>query len=155
MSDETALRMIHLSGQGNEVSVVVTGRFGAGVPEHHDHLSAQLVVDAGVFRLHAEDVVTRGDLDEWSRCLDALSIGDEATWRDTGRTIVLTVAPDDGGAIVTILDEPGSGAQLVVPVQLADGWVLEQAGHLRAVLDAYPAETVETSPGVWTWARPS
>ena len=95
----------------------VVGRFGPGVPGPHDDLEVEFTARTGPFAMSTTpDILLRYELAEWVECLDQLASGATVVWRDSGRTLELTFAPVNDGVRVTVNDEPGSGAELVLPI---------------------------------------
>lgn len=154
MVDAASPHLLDLRSVDCRLTIRVVGRYGPGVPGPHDDLKVELTAEAGPFTMATPDIITRDELVDWATCLDQLASGETAVWRDSGRTLALVFAPLDGGFQVTITDEPGSGAELVLPVYPDDSsWIDEQRELLHDIETQFPAESIESSPGVWTWAR--
>ncbi|MEU3053646.1 DUF5959 family protein [Streptomyces griseus] len=76
--------------------------------------------------------ISGGDLDGWSRCLDALDAGEGAEWPPGGRSAWLSVVPEDPWE-VTVHDSPSTQIAVQVPVDVAPGWLEENRLRLEQV----------------------
>ena len=147
-------QLIDLQSVDCSLEVRVLRRNGLGVPGPHDDLEVELSAKAGPFSMATFDILSRGELADWALGLDQLASGATFAWRDSGRTLQLTFAPIVDGVRVTVLDEPGSGAEMSLSIYPeTHDWIGEQRRLLRAVEKRFPVKSVEKAPGVWTWLR--
>ncbi len=82
--------------------------------------------------------VSREDLDEWDRCLDALQAEEGAQWPAGDRSAWVEVVPDDP-VEVTVHDSPSTRISVLVPIDVASDWLEENRVRLdrvRAVISA-------------------
>lgn len=151
MQDQPEL-LFDLSSGDCQLTIKVLGRFGLGVPGPHDDLEVEFVANAGPFGLSTSDVLSRFELSELASCLDRAAEGETSRWRDSGRTMLVVFEPDADGVRVTVVDETSSGAELMLPFQLGGvDWTSDQRTRLQRVEARYPAESVQSGSGVWTW----
>ncbi|MEU3443362.1 DUF5959 family protein [Streptomyces griseoincarnatus] len=149
------LNLIHLADDsGRSVSVRILGRARPGILPAHDFLDAEIVVTAGE-NLGATFPVTLlpEDLEDWEETLARLEAGEPTRWLDSGRTPSVEFdSPTTGALLVSVRDEPATGATVTVPLTpLPPTWTADQRSHLAGVREAYPQEAVETSLGAYEW----
>jgi hypothetical protein len=152
--DAASAHLLDLRSVDCRLTIRVVSRYGPGIPGPHDDLQVEFAAEAGPFSMATPDIVSRDELADWAECLDQLASGETAVWRDSGRSLALAFAPLDGGVQVTVTDEPSSGAELVLSIYPdSANWIAEQRELLNGIEMQFPAESIESSPGVWTWAR--
>ena len=135
-----------------QLTVRVMGRYGPGVPGPHDDLEVEITAEAGPFTFAKSDILARDELAELAACLERIAEGEPTVWRDTGRTMPIAFVPEAGAVQVTLIDETSSGAELMLPFYPDDAdWISVQRQFLRQVEEQFPAESAQTSSGVWTW----
>jgi hypothetical protein len=81
-------------------------------------------------------MVSRGDPDDWGRCLDALTEGEAVEWPAGDRSAWLEVVPGDP-VEVTVQDSPSTQIAVRVPLDVAAGWLEEnrlRLGRVRAAV---------------------
>ncbi|MFZ4246109.1 DUF5959 family protein [Streptomyces griseoincarnatus] len=147
--------LIHLADDsGRSVSVRILGRAQPGILPAHDFLDAEIVVTAGE-NLGATFPVTLlpEDLEDWEETLARLEAGEPTRWLDSGRTPSVEFdSPTTGALLVSVRDEPATGATVTVPLTpLPPTWTADQRRRLAGVREAYPQEVVETSLGAYEW----
>ncbi|MFC5803362.1 DUF5959 family protein [Streptomyces formicae] len=146
--------LIRLSDGGNSVRVRVVGRRAAGILPLHDLLDAELYVESSFISGRLAICFDPGDLQAWSQALDALATGHDIEWLDQGNDPVIKVEfshDTQGDITVLVEDGSGSGAVAAIPIALDEGWIAEQRELLQEVLQAWPSEVLETSPGAYEW----
>ncbi|CAL9300016.1 hypothetical protein SUDANB148_03142 [Streptomyces sp. SudanB148_2056] len=113
------LNLIHLADDsGRSVSVRILGRAQPGILTGHDFLDAEIVVTAGE-NLGATFPVTLlpEDLEDWEETLARLEAGEPTRWLDSGRTPSVEFdSPTTGALLVSVRDEPATGAAVTVPL---------------------------------------
>ena len=148
--------LVRLESGGTGFAATVHGRLGEGLPTDHDLLDGRLEVWSTFVSGSARHIFMREDLQEWSGVLDDLEAGRSASWlAESGRTAEVRFETAELPDVLIIeVDEPlGARAKAVVALDVGDGWIDELRAKLAAVLEAFPEETVETSPGVHVWRR--
>lgn len=148
--------LINLSDADNSVRMHVLGRRGPGVLPVHDLLDAEIIVESSFIRGCLNVCFYLSDLEEWSLALDALSVGQNVEWLDSGNGPVIRIelpSDDCDVPVVFIEDASGSSTSATIPIVVDDGWIEEQREHLRGVVRTWPSEVLKTSPGAYEWRR--
>ncbi|MEU5057486.1 MULTISPECIES: DUF5959 family protein [unclassified Streptomyces] len=86
------------------------------------YYSAEIVVKSGFVNGRVGLQVSREDLDEWERCLDALQAEEGVEWPAGGRGAWVDVVPDDPME-VTVHDSPSTQIAVCVPIDVASDWM--------------------------------
>lgn len=150
------LPLIDLTDGDNHFCVRVLGRRMPGVLHLHDRLDAELELTSSFVTGRLPMTLSPADLRAWSACLDLLARGQDAGWRDDDRSPAITVLPhyQEYASPAIRVEDPGRSDVLVVmPLGLEDGWVEGQQALLKRVLERWPSEVLEKSPGVYEWRR--
>ena len=148
--------LVRLESYGTGFAATVHGRHGVGLPAVHDLLDGQLEVWSSFVSGTTPHVFMRDDLRAWGDVLDRLEVGESAEWLTTsGRTAEVRIRWSELPDVLLIeVDEPlAARARAEVVVDVHEGWIDELRANLAAVLEAFPEDTVETSPGVHVWRR--
>ncbi|MGW2044865.1 DUF5959 family protein [Streptomyces sp. NPDC001858] len=154
-----AIDLIHLADRpgtsGHSVSVRVLGRSQPGNLFAHDFLECEIVIAAESLNAMFSVTLLPEDLEDWAEVLATLETRRSAIWLDSGRTPSLKFKPDGHDRMsVSAHDGPASGVTVTVPLfALPTDWVGKQRDLLTRVLEVYPREVVETSPGAYEWRR--
>ncbi|MFE6156189.1 DUF5959 family protein [Streptomyces sp. NPDC057889] len=120
-------------------SVAVEVRCGAPLMMGEEHYySAEIVLKSGFVNGRVGLRVSREDLDEWERCLDALQAEEGAEWPAGGRSAWVDVVPDDPME-VTVHDSPSTQIAVCVPLDVASDWMEENRLRLDRVRSAISA----------------
>jgi hypothetical protein len=158
-STDDVIYLIHLADSPgtswHSVAVRVLGRSQPGVLFGHDFLECEIVIVAESLTAAFSVTLLPEDLEDWENTLATLESRRFAMWLDSGRTPSFTFKPAGQERMsVAVHDGPASGVTVTVPLfALPTGWVGEQRVLLARVRDAYPQETIETSPGAYVWRR--
>lgn len=104
------------------------------------YYSAEIVVQSGFVNGRVGLQVSREELDEWERCLDALEAEEGAEWPAGGRSAWVDVVPDDP-VEVTVHDSPSTQIAVCVPIDVASGWLEENRLRLDRVRAAISASS--------------
>ncbi|WP_327181244.1 DUF5959 family protein [Streptomyces sp. NBC_01334] len=101
---------------------------------------AEIVLQSGFVNGRVRLQVSREDLDEWERCLDALQAEEGAEWPAGGRSAWVDVVPDDP-VEVTVHDSPSTQIAVRIPIDVASGWLEENQLRLDRVRAAVSASS--------------
>lgn len=96
------------------------------------------------------------DLEEWSCALDLLAAGQDICWKDDDHSPEIKIQPYNEKhetAAVRVEDLGSSCASVFLPMSLEEGWIDEQRKLLGQVLQKWPSEVLESSPGAYEWRR--
>ncbi|MFF9620043.1 DUF5959 family protein [Streptomyces griseosporeus] len=148
------LPLIDLTDGDNHFCVRVLGRHMPGVLPLHDRLDAELLLTSSFVTGRLPMTLSPADLRAWSHCLDLLAAGQAAVWRDDDRSPAITFLPhhEEYASPAVRVEDPGrSDTCVMLPLGLEEGWAEGQRGLLERVLERWPSEVVETSPGVFEW----
>ncbi|MBP0459667.1 DUF5959 family protein [Streptomyces montanisoli] len=129
------LDLIRLTGDGNSVTLRVTGR----TPQQ-DTLTCEFVVDTPFVSGKQSDWLFPSDLTEWQNCLDALDAGQKIAWREYVRGTDLSIERDEEGEYfrVTVRDKEMTLTTVTVTVPLDDSWFDDAYNRLERVLSIWP-----------------
>lgn len=104
------------------------------------YYSAEIVLKSDFVNGRVGLQVSREDLDEWERCLDALQAEEAAEWPTGGRSAWVDVVPDDP-VEVTVHDSPSTQIAVRVPVDVPSEWLEENRLRLARVRAAVSASS--------------
>ena len=96
------------------------------------------------------------DLEKWSRALDLLAAGQDICWRDDDHSPEIKIQPynEEHETVAVRVEDLGSSCVSVfLPMSLEEGWIDEQRKLLGQVLQEWPSEVLESSPGAYEWRR--
>ncbi|MFC8728879.1 DUF5959 family protein [Streptomyces bacillaris] len=150
------MELISLSDGDNSFRVRVLGRRSPGVLHLHDQLDAEVIVTSGFVGGRLAMSLLPSDLEEWSRALDLLAAGQDICWRDDDHSPEIKIQPynEEHEAVVVRVEDLGSSCVSVfLPMSLEEGWIDEQRKLLGHVLQEWPSEVLESSPGAYEWRR--
>ena len=153
MADAGPVELIRFADEENSVVVRVLGRLEPGILAYHDYLRAEIVVHSGFARGRLDVPLSRRDLDDWERALEALGAGRSVRWMEDGRNPEIQVErTDDSEYVEVVVIDPVMWMTSVrVAVCLSDGWLTDQCDRLQLVRETWPSEVIETSYGARTW----
>lgn len=153
MPEASSVELIRFVDEENSVVVRVLGRFSPGVLTFHDHFRAEIVVNSGFARGQLDTPLSRSDLDDWERALDALDAGQSVRWMEDGHNPEIQVerTEDSPYVDVVVIDPVMSMTSVRVAVRLPDGWLADHRDRLQQVRRSWPSEVIETSYGALTW----
>lgn len=142
MAFENPIDLVRLEGEGNSVVVRITGKHPSQDSTVTGVLAGEILVDTDFVRGSIATWVFPEDLTEWQEALDALDVGEDATWREDKRAVemVIELDPDGERAHVTIRDRAMSLTTVTVAVVLTDPWFDDAYHRLDQVLQAWPSE---------------
>jgi hypothetical protein len=148
------LEMLRLEKEGQQLSVVVLGRYSPGLLSPlHDILSAEIIVHTQIGMLRLETTIAPSDVDAWEAALDSLAADEPVSWLGH-RSPEIEIGPGDGSGFwhATVSDPAQSGVIVQIPVEIdEDG----NRDRLEALRRAYPLEVVSPSPGTYEWRSPT
>ncbi|MGW2445454.1 DUF5959 family protein [Streptomyces sp. NPDC001675] len=129
MSEGIAVELIRLADHENSVVVRVLGRRDSG------DLVAEVVITSSFCNGRLDLCLSPQDLDDWAKALDELAAGRSACWMTdlSNPEINIEFNTQFSVPVITVEDGRGSGTAMVVPVDLADGWVEAQRRRLEDV----------------------
>ncbi|MFE9959335.1 DUF5959 family protein [Micromonospora sp. NPDC005299] len=153
MSEAGPVELIRLADEENSVIVRVLGRLEPGNLTFHDYFRAEIVVDSGFARGQLGTPLSRDDLDDWERTVDALEAGQSVRWMEDGRNPEIQVERTDEADYVevVVIDPVMSMTSVRVAVCLPDGWLTDHRDRLQLVRRTWPSEVNKTSYGALTW----
>ncbi|WP_308406794.1 DUF5959 family protein [Streptomyces sp. AC555_RSS877] len=132
-----ALELVRFADEVRSVAIEVVG--GAPlVMGAERYYPAEIVLRSDFVNGRIGLQVSREDLDEWERCLDALQAEEGAQWPAGDRSAWVEVVPDDP-VEVTVHDSPSTRISVLVPIDVASDWLEEnrlRLARVRAVLSA-------------------
>jgi hypothetical protein len=136
-----AVELIRLADHQNSVVVRVLGHRGLA------ELDAEIVIESSFCNGRLELRLSSKDLDDWAKALDDLAAGQSICWMTDLRNPEINIEFNTQFSVplITVEDVRGSQTAMVVPVDLPDGWVDEQRGHLERVRRG-AAEMRQASP---------
>lgn len=150
------MELISLSDGDNSFRVRVLGRRSPGVLHFHDQLDAEVIVTSSFVSGRLAMSLFPSDLEEWSRALDLLAAGQDICWRDDDHSPEIKIQPYDEEhetVAVRVEDLGSSCVSVFLPMSLEEGWIDEQRKLLGQVLQEWPSEVLESSPGAYEWRR--
>ncbi|MFJ8863881.1 DUF5959 family protein [Streptomyces sp. NPDC102451] len=150
------MELINLSDGDNSFRVRVLGRKSPGVLHLHDQLDAEVMVSSSFVGGRLAMTLFPSGLEEWSRALDLLAAGRDICWRDDDHSPEIKIQPYDEEhetAAVRVEDLGSSCVSVFLPMSLEEGWIDEQRKLLGQVLQEWPSEVLESSPGAHEWRR--
>ncbi|MEU2181455.1 DUF5959 family protein [Streptomyces thermolilacinus] len=150
------MELISLSDGDNSFRVRVLGRRSPGVLHLHDQLAAEAIVTSSFVGGRLAMSLFPSDLKEWSSALDLLAAGQDICWGDDDHSPEIRIQPCDEEhqtVAVRVEDLGSSCVSVFLPMSLEEGWIDEQRKLLRQVLQEWPSEVLESSPGVYEWRR--
>ncbi|CAL9330893.1 DUF5959 family protein [Streptomyces sp. enrichment culture] len=150
------MELISLSDGDNSFRVRVLGRRAPGVLHLHDRFDAEAIVTSGFVSGRLAMSLSPADLEEWSRALDLLAAGQDVRWRDDDHSPEITIQPyheEHETVAVRVEDLGGSCVSVFLPMSLEEGWIDEQRKLLGQVVQEWPSEVLESSPGAYEWRR--
>jgi hypothetical protein len=150
------VELISLSDGDNSFRVRVLGRRSPGVLHLHDQLDAEVIVTSSFVGGRLAMSLFPSDLEEWSRALDLLAAGQDICWRDDDHSPEIKIQPynEEHETVAVRVEDLGSSCVSVfLPMSLEEGWIGEQRKLLRQVLQEWPSEVLESSPGAYEWRR--
>ncbi|MEV6333072.1 DUF5959 family protein [Streptomyces sp. NPDC051909] len=150
------MELISLSDGDNSFRVRVLGRRSPGVLHLHDQLDAEVIVTSSFVGGRLAMSLFPSDLEEWSRALDLLAAGQDICWRDVDHSPEIKIQPynEEHETVAVRVEDLGSSCVSVfLPMSLEEGWIDEQRKLLGQVLQEWPSEVLESSPGVYEWRR--
>ncbi|MFC7924552.1 DUF5959 family protein [Streptomyces cinereoruber] len=150
------MELISLSDGDNSFRVRVLGRTSPGVLHLHDQLDAEVIVTSSFVGGRLAMSLSPSDLEEWSRALDLLAAGQDICWRDDDHSPEIKIQPynEEHEAVAVRIEDLGSSCVSVfLPMSLEEGWIDEQRKLLGQVLQEWPSEVLESSPGAYEWRR--
>ncbi|WP_037736187.1 DUF5959 family protein [Streptomyces sp. 303MFCol5.2] len=150
------MELISLSDGDNSFRVRVLGRRSAGVLHLHDQLDAEVIVTSSFVSGSLAMSLFPSDLEKWSRALDLLAAGQDICWRDDDHSPEIKIQPynEEHETVAVRVEDLGSSCVSVfLPMSLEEGWIDEQRKLLGQVLQEWPSEVLESSPGAYEWRR--
>ncbi|MEU2762943.1 MULTISPECIES: DUF5959 family protein [Streptomyces] len=150
------MELISLSDGDNSFRVRVLGRRSPGVLHLHDQLDAEVIVTSSFVDGRLAMSLFPSDLEEWSRALDLLAAGQDICWRDDDHSPEIKIQPynEEHETVTVRVEDLGSSCVSVfLPMSLDEGWIDEQRKLLGQVLQEWPSEVLESSPGAYEWRR--
>jgi hypothetical protein len=150
------VELISLSDGDNSFRVRVLGRRSPCVLHLHDQLDAEVIVTSTFVGGRLAMSLFPSDLEEWSRALDLLAAGQDICWRDDDHSPEIKIQPynEEHETVAVRVEDLGSSCVSVfLPMSLEKGWIGEQRRLLRQVLQEWPSEVLESSPGAYAWRR--
>ena len=150
------MELISLSDGDNSFRVRVLGRRSPGVLRLHDQLDAEVIVASSFVGGRLAMSLSPSDLEEWSRALDLLAAGQDICWRDDDHSPEIKIQPynEEHETVAVRVEDLGSSCVSVfLPMSLEEGWIDEQRKLLGKVLQEWPSEVLESSPGAYEWRR--
>ncbi|MFF3831942.1 DUF5959 family protein [Streptomyces sp. NPDC002458] len=150
------MELISLSDGDNSFRVRVLGRRSPGVLHLHDQLDAELMVTSSFVGGRLALALLPSDLEKWSRALDLLAAGQDICWRDDDHSpeIKIQSYDEEHEAVTVRVEDLGSSCVSVfLPMSLDEVWIDEQRKLLGQVLQEWPSEVLESSPGAYEWRR--
>ncbi|MEU9330574.1 DUF5959 family protein [Streptomyces canus] len=150
------MELISLSDGDNSFRVRVLGRRSPGVLHLHDQLDAEVLVTSRFVSGRLAMCLFPSDLEDWSRALDLLAAGQDICWRDDDHSPEIRIQPrnEEHETVAVRVEDLGSSCVSVfLPMGLEEDWLDEQRMLLGLVLERWPREVLESSPGVYEWRR--
>lgn len=150
------MELISLSDGDNSFRVRVLGRRSPGVLQLHDQLDAEVMVTSSFVGGRLAMSLSPSDLAKWSRALDLLAAGQDICWRDDDHSPEIKIQPynEEHETVAVRVEDPGSSCVSVfLPMSLEEGWIDEQRKLLGQVLQEWPSEVLQSSPGAYEWRR--
>ncbi|MFE6906643.1 DUF5959 family protein [Streptomyces erythrochromogenes] len=150
------MELINLSDGDNGFRVRVLGRRSPGVLHLHDQLDAEVLITSSFVSGRLAMSLFPSDLEDWSHALDLLAAGQDICWRDDSHSPVIRIRPhheEHETPAVHVEDPSSSCVSVFLPVNLEEGWIDEQRRLLGGVLEEWPSEVLQSSPGVYEWRR--
>ncbi|MFJ6833544.1 DUF5959 family protein [Streptomyces sp. NPDC091209] len=150
------MELISLSDGDNSFRVRVLGRRSPGVLHLHDQLDAEVLVTSSFVSGRLVMCLFPSDLEDWSRALDLLAAGQDICWRDDDHSPEIRIQPwnEEHETVAVRVEDLGSSCVSVfLPMGLKEDWLDEQRMLLGRVLEQWPREVLESSPGVYEWRR--
>lgn len=150
------MELISLSDGDNSFRVRVLRRRSPGVLHLHDQLDAEVIVTSSFVSGRLAMSLFPSDLEEWSRALDLLAAGQDICWRDDDHSPEIKIQPynEEHETVAVRVEDLGSSCVSVfLPMSLEEGWIDEQRKLLGQVLQEWPSEVLESSPGAYEWRR--
>ncbi|WP_055711243.1 DUF5959 family protein [Streptomyces torulosus] len=150
------MELISLSDGDNSFRVRVLRRRSPGVLHLHDQLDAEVIVTSSFVSGRLDMSLFPSDLEEWSRALDLLAAGQDICWRDDDHSPEIKIQPynEEHETVAVRVEDLGSSCVSVfLPMSLEEGWIDEQRKLLGQVLQEWPSEVLESSPGAYEWRR--
>jgi Family of unknown function (DUF5959) len=125
--------LIHIEGEGNGVTLRVTGAQDAEV------LAGELLVTSPFVQARVETSVLPADLRAWQEALDELDAGYDVAWREGGDAPELSIEreADQDRVHVTVRDT-ASSTSVTVTVPLTDAWFDGAYERLDGAWKAWP-----------------
>lgn len=153
MPEARPVELIRFADEENSVIVRILGRLEPGILTFHDHFRAEIVVDSGFARGQLDAPLSRYDLDDWERALDALGAGQSVRWMQDGRNPEIQVERtyDSDYVEVVVIDPAMSMSSVRVPVRLTTEWLTDHLDRLQLVRRTWPSQVTKTSYGALTW----
>lgn len=155
MGEDGSADLIHLADDENSVVVRVLRRHRPGLPQWHDHLDAEVLVESRFVNGRLAFCLAPRDLDSWAEALESLADGRDVGWLEDGHTPEFRFELNSQYEVPAVIveDASGSGASVCVPVDVPDEWVADLRSRLERVLQVWPRETVRPAPGTYEWRR--
>src|SRR5579859_53687 len=127
--------LIRFAGEDSSVIVRVLGRLNPGILETHDYLRAEMVVHSGFARGQVETPLSRRDLDDWQRALDAIDAGGSVRWPEGGRGPEIQVerTEDTPWMEIVVADPVVSMTSVSVAICPPDDWLADHLARLELV----------------------
>jgi hypothetical protein len=150
------VELISLSDGDNSFRVRVLGRRSPGVLHLHGQLDAEVIVTSSFVGGRLAMSLFPSDLEEWSHALDLLAAGQDICWRDDDHSPQIKIQPynEEHETVAVRVEDLGSSCVSVfLPMSLEEGWIDEQRKLLEQVLQEWPSEVLESSPGAYEWRR--
>ncbi|WP_405512760.1 DUF5959 family protein [Streptomyces canus] len=150
------MELISLSDGDNCFRVRVLGRRSPGVLHLHDQLDAEVLVTSSFVSGRLAMCLSPSDLEDWSRALDLLAAGQDICWPDDDHSPEIRIQPwnEEHETVAVRVEDLGSSCVSVfLPMGLEEDWLDEQRMLLGRVLEQWPREVLESSPGVYEWRR--
>ncbi|MFF4651464.1 DUF5959 family protein [Streptomyces sp. NPDC001380] len=150
------MELISLSDGDNSFRVRVLGRRSPGVLHLHDQLDAEVIVTSSFVGGRLAMSLFPSDLEKWSRALDLLAAGQDICWRDDHHSPEIKIQPysEEHETVAVRVEDLGSSCVSVfLPMSLEEGWIDQQRKLLGQVLQEWPSEVLESSPGAYEWRR--
>ncbi|MFJ6433186.1 DUF5959 family protein [Streptomyces sp. NPDC091416] len=150
------MELISLSDGDNSFRVRVLGRRSPGVLHLHDQFDAEVIVTSSFVGGRLAMSLSPSDLEKWSRALDLLAAGQDICWRDNDHSPEIKIQPyneEHESVAVRVEDLGSSCVSVFLPMSLEEGWIDQQRKLLGQVLQEWPSEVLESSPGTYEWRR--